>query len=162
MEILLDNINDIENKFKELEMYDWLKIINIPLNIGIVITRKIDRTFFPMIYNDVGTIFFDKNDKAPFYEGYDGTDFNLEDLKYYLELLIAQTDIVHLKYIILLMAKSLKINDTIVFESGKRSKVVLPKKNKCSNIQYKLIKINGELGKKELTLYGEVNFTKDK
>lgn len=159
MEIVLDNLNNIKDEFSKLQTKDWLKIINTHLNIGVVVTRKVDKLPFPMIYDDIGTIFFEAKDYPDFYEGYDGTDFNLEYLDYYLELLLSQTDLKYFKYIRLLMSKGLRVGDIITFENGRRGKILPPSETCICNIRYRLIKKDGSLGSKELMLYGNTNFS---
>ena len=156
MEILLENLKDIDKKFKELNSKDWYKIMNNNLDVGIVITRTMDSILRGMVYNDVTTIYFEYKIKSMLFRT---PQVNIKDLKYYLELLIKQTDIWEMEYIQSLMGKGLRIDDILVFDNGQRA-VILPVKEKYrGSIYYRLIKKNGDLGVNETTLYGGKKYT---
>lgn len=75
-------------------------------------------------------------------------------LDYYLELLKAVDSKQKAFQVALLMFKQLKVGDVIVFDNGRRGKIQPPSTGHLNNC-YKLIKKDGSLGVKELTLYGK-------
>ncbi len=150
MEIILDNIKGINKRFKELNSKDWLKIMNVNLNVGIVITRTMDTVLRGMVYNDTATIYFECEDKTNLYRQ---PQINIKDLQYFVELLIKQNNMWYMEYLESLMGKDLRIDNVLIFSNKQRGIILPPKEEYRGSIHYKLIKKDGSLGVHETTLY---------
>lgn len=155
-EIFLSNITNILKETKKLTESNWIKIPSKFIeNINFVITStkcEVIKGSY-MILKDVVTIYFENIDLI-----YSSSTIPLNMLEYYMNLLINQESKWSIVYIRNLMNHQLKINDTIIFENSKRGLVLIPKEEYMGLIHYKLIKNNGELGKKELNLYADKKY----
>lgn len=126
--------------------------IDIENSLGFYIVLEKFRNKF-MLYDDVINIYIEYNKRY-----FDGITIPLELLEYYLNLLRGINCENQLVHIFILMKNQLKIGDKIKFPSG-RNAIIIPfdeKLNSCQ-IYYKLLKKDGSLGIKEMTLYARTD-----
>lgn len=79
-------------------------------------------------------------------------------LGYYLTLIDVCIDDRDILNIYLLMKNQLKIGDTILFDSGRKGRILSFTDSSDGQIYYKLVKKDGSLGVKNLILYGNSSY----
>jgi hypothetical protein len=147
MEILLDSLKGINTEFRRLAPSDWLRINNTKLDVGIIVSRVRDAM---MVYEDVAKVSFEAPQGTYLYRN---VIVKLKDLKYYLGLLLIQDNIWHMEYIVTLMYRGLRPNDIVTLDDGRHCLILPPEEDFRGSLYYMLIKKDGSIGKKKMSLY---------
>jgi hypothetical protein len=158
--IILDNLNDLKSKQKELKTDNWIRF-NISDDISVVITLA-QISFIgnmKMTLNDSYTIFLESKKSIVIHNK---VIIPSELLEYYLDLFSKSTSLREAENILSLARHQFKIGDRIEFAPDKANRVkigsiVNPKDNPWG-LFYRVVKKNGELGIKKYTLYGNAEY----
>lgn len=142
--------SEIENILKNIGK-DHFRV-DIENSLGFHVVLEKFRNKF-MLYDDAITIYIECEERY-----FNGVTIPLELLKYYLNLLKGINSENQLTHAFILMKNQLKIGDRIRFSNG-RNAIIIPfdeKFNSCQ-IHYKLLKKDGNLGVKEMSLYARTD-----
>lgn len=159
MKVAIDSINEFLTSGKTINKGDYVSILinkdNLKCNIIIQYAKC---EFLKGLYIDIDDaveVFVEGNNLLSFLKVTVPSDM----LQYYLKLLDVCTLEKDVFYTYLLMKNQLKINDTIVFDNGRRGKILAFDTSPIGQIMYKIIKKDGSLGVRNFTLYGNYKYT---